>query len=116
MEKQKTSDLEVEALFEGSPADFLPDFEFSFYSEWHQDTVVTCSKTGSKLVNCVIKEPPVHQHPHGWGTIVRCIIEKHNFKPGRLCVLAHIKWPDPSYKDKVRDDVYREKLDLIIKP
>ena len=113
MEKQKNSDIEVEVKFHGVTADLLPDFEFSFYSEWHQDTVITCSKEGSELTNCVVKEPPVH-HPPGWGTVVRCILENHNLKQGRLCVLVHIKWPDPTYKDGVRNDVYRQKLELMI--
>ena len=115
MEKQKNSDIEIAVKFEGVPAELLPDFEFEFYSEWHQTpNVVICSKTGNELVNCVVVEPPLEQRPPGWGTVVRCILENHNFKPGRLCVKAHIKWPDPSYKDGVRNDVYREKLDLVI--
>jgi len=43
------------------------------------------------------------------------MLERHRFKTGRLCVLAYIKWLDEDYKDGVRDDVYREKLDLYVK-
>jgi len=48
--------------------------------------------------------------------MVKCMLEDHGLKPGRLCVSVHIKWNDPDYKDGVRDDVYRKKLPLIIKP
>jgi hypothetical protein len=113
MEKQKTSDIEVAVKFGGiASAEDVPDFEFSFYTELHHRETYTCGKTGSKLMNCVVSEiDSVGGMPY---CEVKCMLENHNFKRGRLCVLAHIKWTDPDYKDGVKDDVYREKLDLYV--
>ena len=114
MERQKNSDITVEAKFTGVPLEHLPDFVFQFYTELHQSETYTCSKTGGNYVNCVASEPEVK--PPGWGTVVRCIIENHNFKPGRLCVLAHIKWVDPDFEDGINNEIVRKKLELVIKP
>ena len=108
MEKQKNSDIEVLVKFNGiACVEDVPDFEFAFYTEMHKDETVVCSKAGGELVNCVIEEFPRY-------CAVKCMLENHNLKPGRLCVLVHIKWPDPDYSDGVRNDRYRKKLDLII--
>jgi hypothetical protein len=110
MEKQKNSDIEVVAKFRGiASAEDVPDFEFDFFSELHKNRTYRCSKAGSILVNCVIEERK--EHGDCW---VKCMLENHGLKHGRLCVQAHIKWPDVHYKDGVRNDIYVEKLGLII--
>ena len=113
MEKQLNSDIEVEVIFRGVPLEMLPDFRFDFYTELHKDKTYTCSKEGGKRINCTTEGceagPIVN-------TVVKCMIEKHEFLPGRLCVLAHIKWLEPDYADWVRNDIYRHKLNLIVKP
>ena len=111
MEKQLKSDIEVEVIFKGVSPERLPDFEFSFYTELHQSEIFTCSKEGGQFVNCVIEESE-----DTTTTVVRCILENHDLKSGRLCVLAHIKWVDADYTDGVRNDIYRQKLNLIVKP
>jgi hypothetical protein len=115
MEKQKNSDIEVVAKFKGiGSAEGIPDFEFQFYTELHQNETYTCSKTGDKLANCTVTAFPDLSHKLS-ECRVKCIIENHNFKPGRLCVLAHIKWPDRDFGDGVNNDMYREKLELYIR-
>ncbi|MDR0206667.1 MAG: hypothetical protein LBI45_05365 [Bacteroidales bacterium] len=114
MEKQKNSDIEVEVKFRGMPIEQLPDFEFAFHTELHSKSTYMCSKSGNELVNCTISE--VGANFPKIDTTVKCIIENHNFMPGRLCVLVHIKWPDHDYADGVRNDIYREKLSLILSP
>jgi hypothetical protein len=112
MEKQLNSDIEVIVKFKGiTSVEDLPDFEFAFYTELNQSTTYACSKEGWQLVNCAIKEA---QNPPKPYVEVKCMLENHNLKSGRLCVLAHIKWTDPDYEDGVRNDVYRQKLDLHI--
>jgi hypothetical protein len=112
MEKQKNSDIEIVVTFEGvASAENVPDFEFAFYTELHQSETYICSKTGSNLVNCVIKESP---DPANAVCEIKCMIENHNLKLGRLCLLTHIKWPDSDYTDGVRNDMYRQKLDFYI--
>jgi len=110
MERQLKSDIEVEVAFRGITKELLPDFIFSFYSELQQEASYVCSKTGEELVNCIVNDGCTNC------TVVKCILENHNLKSGRLCVLVHIKWPDLDYADGVRDDIYRKKLDLILKP
>jgi len=114
MERQQNSDIEVEVKFTGVTEELLPDFQFDFYTELHSENTYTCRKEGTELTHCVIEEPEIK--PPGWGTSVRCILENHNLKQGQLCVLVHIKWPNPDYKDGIRDDIYRKKLNLIITP
>jgi hypothetical protein len=112
MEKQINSDIEVIAKFKGiSSAEDVPDFEFDFFSELHKNRTFRCSKTGSVLVNCVVEERKEHGTPY---CEVKCMLENHGLRHGRLCVQAHIKWLDPDYKDGVRNDIYTEKLGLII--
>jgi hypothetical protein len=109
MEKTTNSDIEVAANFRGiTLAEDVPDFEFSFYSELHSNTIYVCSKSGGELINCSIEE-------FSNFCKVRCRLEGHSLPAGRLCVLAHIKWPDANYKDGIRNDIYRQKLDLIIR-
>jgi len=112
MERTTNSDIEVVVKFKGiSSVEDVPDFEFAFYTEMHKDETVVCSKAGGAFVNCVVEEFPQFTLPY---CQVKCMLENHNLKPGRLCVHAHIKWTDPDYSDGVRNDRYRKKLDLII--